>query len=273
MALTLYLLGEDRQIHSEELDSTPSLHTGRPLRNVHIWVDVPAALSAELTDAFNDARDYKHALPGDDGIRWVVVGSHSSSHTGDDPNRHHQADLREVEEVNAARLEFLGLTLEPSRYKEERSDEAEPLLVSAIVDAEAGLSEQLEAEIMRDRDNDPYFEVVRLGVNDEPVRMRFGHCLWQAVEGSGRRHLLRLVSEAGDDDSQNGWLLLDEPERTNVARRAVAAEAGIVALLEALEEVGTLTSEVVEGIRRRINEALDSQGWTLARTLDVERYF
>ena len=51
-----------------------------------------------------------------------MVASNSHSYTKYDRVHRHEAELREVEEIQAERLELLGLTLVPARYEEEAEE-------------------------------------------------------------------------------------------------------------------------------------------------------
>ncbi len=272
MSLTLNLLGLDRDLPVEELEPRPSPHTGRPLRHVRVRFRAPAVDSGGITDALGQARDAKQALSASDGSRWVVASSSYSYADGD--RRHlHEAELREVEEIRAERLELLGLTLVPTWYKEDVEDGL-GIVISARVDPGPVVEAALEREVARERDDDMYFDVRRAGVADTPIRMRFGRCLWQKTD-HGRAHLLRLVSETGDSEERRNGLraFLREPEFSVAARKAATAQAGFEASLEELWAVGALDGEAVKRIRGRVEQSLETGQRQLDEARELERFF
>lgn len=270
--LTLHLLDAELKLPVEELEPEPSPHTGRPLRRVRVWFRVSAEDSTTTADVLGRARDAEHALISPDGSRWVVVSS-SHSYTRGDRAHQHEAELREVEEIRAERLELLGLTLAPTRYKEEAEEDG-GLFISARVEPDPEVDAALEQEIVRERNEDLYFDVLRVGVSDTPVRVRFGRCLWQPTE-HGRAHLLRLVSEAGDsEERQHGYVpLLREPEFSIAAHKAAAAEEAFEALLDELKAAGTLSAEAIERIHVRVGQISKNQARDFDEARDLDQYF
>jgi hypothetical protein len=270
--LTLHLLDAEHELPVEELEPEPSPHTGRPLRRVRVWFRVPAEDSKTTTDVLGRARDAEHALVSPDGSRWVVVSSSHSNTQGDRLHRH-EAELREAEEIRAERLELLSLTLAPTRYKEEAEEDG-GLFISARVEPDHEVDAALEQEVVRERSEDLYFDVLRVGVSDTPVRVRFGRCLWQRTE-HGRAHLLRLVSEAGDSEERlQGYVPLSrEPEFSIAARKAAAAEEAIEALLDELRAAGTLSSEAIERVHTRAGQISENQTRDFDEARDLDEYF
>lgn len=270
--LTLHLSDAELKLPMEELEPELSPHTGRPLRRARVWLRVPTEDSKTTTDALGRAREAEHALVSPDGSRWVVIsGSHC--YAQGDRVHQHEAELREVEEIRAERLELLGLTLAPTRYKEEAEADG-GLFISARVEPDPAVDAALELEIVRERNDDLYFDVLRVGVSDTPVRVRFGRCLWQPTE-HGRAHLLRLVSEAGDsEERQHGYVpLLREPEFSIAARKAAAAEEAIEALLDELKAAGTLSAEAIERIRTRVGPISDNEARDFDEARDLDSHF
>jgi hypothetical protein len=102
--------------------------------------------------------------------------------------------------------------------------------------------------------DDPYFDVVRVGISDVPIRMRFGRCLWQKTD-SCRAHLLRLVAEAADHEQSRRPLSWFQPELSILEGKAAAAQEGIDALLGELHAAGTLPASALSAVRGRMEQA------------------
>jgi hypothetical protein len=169
----------------------------------------------------------------------------------------------EVETLQVSRLEFRGLVLIPERYKEEIAD---GLMVSAIIVPRPEESDRLEALMAESADSaEPlYFDVMRVGLCDSPIRMRFGRCLYEEVKEGQRRHLLRLVAEEGDTDLGPGLSMLHQPEFNRTIELAIANRKAVGVLVEELRDAGVLNSAAVQ----RIMAALVSDGDVTNRMLD-----
>jgi hypothetical protein len=156
--------------------------------------------------------------------------------------------------LQATLLEFRGLALIPERYKEEVSTGG--LMLSAIVSASAEETEKLDVLIIESREAEKpvYFDVVRVGVSDVPMRMRFGRCLFDAdVQEGGRQHLLRLVAEGDDAEMGPGLLMLHQPELARTMDRTIANHKAISVLADELRSAGVLDAAAVQ----RILDVLD----------------
>ncbi len=266
--ITLVLLGQPIEVSAEELDSEISPHTGRSLRQVRVAFSVAAEKSDKVSKALEKASTTEGALKGEDGSSWLVTGS-SYSYSNDDPVHRYSVELREDEPVRAERLGLLGFELKPTKYEEEARDGG--IDIVARVEPDAATDEALERAITEERD-EPYFDVLRIGVSEKTLRMRFGRCLWQKTD-TGRAHLLRLVSEQGDDEERQRGLMLLQPEFGHVARKAVAAEEAIDALLIELQSSSVLSEAAVSAIRSRADENLRKRWREFDETRDLNLHF
>lgn len=190
--------------------------------------------------------------------------------------------LREVEEIHAERLEFLGLTLTPSHYDEREASKAagddRPLMIVAEVAPSAEDSETLERYFIEEKlgnegEATQYFDLRRIGVQEESLQVRFGRCLWQRGEGGGRRHLLVFVGAEGDDEQTlRGYVGLDEPRASNAARVALQGREIAEAIIEEIALGDLLTPEALERIRQRGESAWDKRFRDLSETSDLSQF-
>lgn len=278
--MMLKLLGQFRDVDSTENEGKTSRHSGRLLREVEIGFRYDDALTKQITDELNTAREESAALESDDGTRWVV-GSHSHSNVNGGAWRFIVA-LREVEEIHAERLEFLGLTLAPSHYDEREASKTSgddgPLMIVTEVVPSADDSETLERCIMEQKllnedETNQYFGLRRIGVQDEPLQVRFGRCLWQKGQDGVRRHLLVFVGAEGDDEqTRRGYLGLDEPRGFNAARVALQGREIAEAVIEEIALAHLLTPEALERIRQRGESAWDRRFRDLSETSDLSQF-
>lgn len=276
--MMLKLLGQFRDVDSTEGEARTSRHSGRPLRQVEISFHVSDAAIKQVTDELNAAREERAALEDDDGTRWVV-GSHSHSNVNGGAWRV-TAVLREVEEVRAERLEFLGLTLLPSHYDEREASSDDLLMIVVEVAPSPEDSAALERHITEQRlrnegETAEYFALRRVGVQDEPLQVRFGRCLWQKSEGGARRHLLVFVAAEGDEDEEarRKFVGIDEPRSSNAARLALQGREVAEAIIDEMALAELLTPEALDRIRRRGETAWDRRFRDLNETSDLSLFY
>jgi len=270
--LRIELLGSDHDVELEELDSGFSPHTGRELRRVQVSLQVAAEKSEIVNDELSAAREPDHALSAD-GSRWTV---HDSSYSYQDgsPSHNYRAELHEVEEpAKAERVEMLGLSLVPSRYKEEADEDDGTLVISFLVAVKAGDDAVLESAIQHHRQSGAYFDVVRVGVSEEPLQVRFGRCLWRREE-DGRLHLLRLVGDSQVTDKDVGpWARLHQPQLRRSQKKIAALEDTVSGLIEQLEKAGVLDSEAAAAISAGTADSWSRHVRDFDEAGDLESFF
>ena len=122
-----------------------------------------------------------------------------------------------------------------------------------------------------------YFPVVRTGISEGPIQMRFGRCLWQQTAG-GKRHLITLVSQEGDTEETRGggWIAnLHQPQVSRLQDAAVLQDSRFEGLLSELMSAGVLDSESIERIRNpEVDQAtLMLRRRQFSRALDLDEYW
>ena len=275
--MRLKFLNQLRDVDSTENEGKTSRHSGRLVREVEIGFRCDDALVKQVTDELNAAREKKDALEGDDGARWLV-GSHSHSNVNGGAWEF-TAALREVEQVRAENLEFLGLTLAPSHYDEREAPGEDGFIIVAEVAPSAEDSEALERCIKEQKlrnagETIHYFDLQRIGVQDEPLQVRFGRCLWQEGESGVRRHLLVFIAAKGDDEPTRRRYIgfVDEPRGTNAARVALQGREIAEAIIEEIALANLLTPQALERIRQRGESAWEERFRDLSQTNDLSLF-
>jgi hypothetical protein len=255
--LQLHLLHEPEEVRAEDLEPMVSPHSGRRLRRVEIRFKTQEEDSKEVNRRLLRARDRDGALVDASGTQWLVTSNSYSFQNGGEVHSHH-AELQELEELRVERLEFLGLSVTPTVFEEEYDD---VIVISAIVEPDAELDAALEREITTSQQNEElrYFDVVRVGISDEPLRMRFGRCLWSDQTGN-RTHLIRFVEASWDEEPErSGISRWFQPELRWAMRKSAEAEEAVAALLETLRSAGALSDDNVADIETRIAAAWEKR--------------
>jgi hypothetical protein len=276
--MMLKLLGQFRDVEAEEGDARTSRHSGRSLRQVKVEFSCSDALREQVTAELNAARDVDDALESDDGARWLV-GSHSHSNVNGGA-WHFTVPLIEVDAVKAERLEFGGMNFEPHFYREEAVSDDDPIVITAELHPSSEREDERLEQLIGDQfalldDDDGYFSLVRHGVTEAPLRVRFGRCLWKKPDSPGvaRQHLVVLVSEQGDSERKQRGLNFDEPRSGNAARVALEGREMAEALLEELQAAGVLLPEALERVRQRAASAREQRFRDLNEARDLKEYY
>ncbi|MFG2357393.1 hypothetical protein [Streptomyces sp. NPDC048521] len=244
-SLKLALLGAVRELAAVQLPSVTSVHSGRPLRRFALELHVPderhQELDAELEEAA--ANDGKH-LHGTDAA-WRVSEGWTADSQGRRPEIYiYRMEVQEVEVLEASALEIEGLSLFPSRYKEQVDEDTVTVTLVAEVTGED--DERLE-ELLRDPD--AFYDVTRRGISDTPLRMRFGRCVWQRVADGRRRHHLELVADEGKAVAAPSPLaLVNQPQLGRTMERTIANTDALAKLLEELHSQGVLSENAFHAI-------------------------
>ncbi|MFF9431916.1 hypothetical protein [Streptomyces sp. NPDC014746] len=269
---SLHLLGVDREIEAEELPPATSAHTGRQLRRVEIELRVPGDLQDDLQDELKAAAAPAGQPLRGEGTSWLV-GNHSFSYTDNARPRvyTHRVELHEAEDLKASAVEIEGLTLIPTQYNEDIQDER--LLVSIVTEVSGEEGERLEELLVTLGDS--YVDVVRRGVSETPLRMRFGRCLWQKGEGDTRRHNLALVADEGQPEPPLGLAAIAQPQLGRTIEKTVATAKALDLLIEQLHSQGILTEEVAASIKAAAlpHDLTPRERREFSRTSKIESYW
>ncbi|MGC5041034.1 hypothetical protein ACLQ2C_36465 [Streptomyces sp. DT73] len=246
--LPLTLLGAIRDIPAEPLPPATSPHSGRPLRRFALKMRVPADRCDELNSELQAAAGLSgKPLQGPDAT-WRLSGDWSSHSRGERPEIYtYNVDIQEEEELQASALEIAGLTLIPAQYSEEIHDGT--IAVSLVTEVSDDEGERLEDLLTSEELGEEYFDVVRHGVSDTPLRMRFGRCVWQRGEGDTRRHNLTLVADEGQSPESSVFGLVNQPQLHRTTEKSVATANALDLLLEELHSQGVLTEDALTRIK------------------------
>jgi hypothetical protein len=167
---------------------------------------------------------------------------------------------------------MLGLSLRPRKYREEADEDDGRLIISILILVEGDDDTVLESAIREQRAMRGYFPVVRVGVRDSPIQVRFGRCLWKK-EASGRLHLLRLVADADVIREESAVHRIHQPELLLAQQKAAALEDMLSALLGKLGGVGVLNEAQAQEIRESADDSWGRHSRDFDEAANIERYF
>lgn len=241
------LAGEFRDLSTQEEDPVESRSTGRPLRRLMLDFTAGDDLTESLGDQFRDAAASSHRrtpITDDEGGNWKV-GNWSYSYQQNGSSMSYDVELVEIEKLEATRLRFAGLDVELEYYAEEEDSLGEQ---SRIIITEFLADEATAARLRTLSDADGYFDLVRVGITDEPLSVRIGRLLWQALDDQpgNRRFQVPFVTEEGDDDV----IGITDPRSWNTSKVAIRERARLSALVDELVAAGVIDDTALARIEQ-----------------------
>lgn len=256
--------GSKARVQIVEDASFSSKHTGASLKRRKVETAIKGQQNnQEFLASINQARTEGITSIDDDGnvVGIWKLANNSWRYTEGSPIYYHTLEIEETEELKIDRLVLGEITVRPYAYEESFSDD------TLTVEAKALLTEDQRAELRALLKEADYFPVVRYGINDEPMEMRFGPTYWSEHD-EGIKHELLLFEKKADEASPRlasvfRWMI---PMRHQVAENAETAEL----LLSALVNKGVLTEEEVEKIRADTAERRWNSQYKFYQVEDVD---
>lgn len=229
--------------------ASPSAHSGRPIRAIqaHCAVFGPDARTVVAALVEVSHADGGVAASGPDDLadtRWRIDQRQMTYNGDENPNTRYtyRFELAEIEMFALSELRVGDISLRPSRYDEKLDNSA------IIIDARVRLSGDDDAELRRliTESDAPYHTVTRVGVNETPLKMRFGRIKWME-QGNEREYALILVQDAYDRSPTSRKAFLPD---LNTAFGMAARTRGLFnALFATMVAKGVLADADVKAIR------------------------
>lgn len=245
--MQLNLLNEVVEATEDETAEFVSPHTGRTLREAEVILELPAEQGEVLAPHLDKLRREELPLSDAEGTEWLVrTFTYRQAATAQ-----FLLGLEQHERLEATLVEFGPFSLEPVYYNEFMAGGQLGVLAEFDISAPA---EELRSFIDRhltNRGEPEYFEVIRHGVNDQPVPMRLGRCLWQQLDASTERHQLSFFHAGDDAEVEPRHPEGFEPMLANAAHLLAETTETVEALLDELAAANVLSAEAVTRIRSR----------------------
>jgi hypothetical protein len=222
--------------------SFSSKHTGSSLRRLQVETTIRGQNSNEMfLSLIAKAKTEGVTFVDEDGNpigKWKI-GNTSWSHTDGTRIYYHTLDIEEIEELSLDRLVVGELTIHPYAYEERFEQD------TLRIEAKALLSEAQYAELKSMLQSSDYFQVVRHGINEQPVEMQFTLGYWSKHD-EGIKHELNLYEKKVDErpDRLRAAFQWIRSMSNQVAENKVCIDA----LLSTLADKGVLTTEEIEQI-------------------------
>jgi hypothetical protein len=259
--MEIFLELGDEKIPARVLEesSLDSKHTGCKLKQLEVEIVAKSKLmNDQLLAVIETGKQIGiNSTAGNGNVigKWKLTNNSYSYSTGTgDSNYYHTIRLEEKEDIKVTNLIVNKVELQPYSYNEEFDDDA------LIINAKVLLSEQQTKTLHKLMNGGLYFPVIRKGVSDTPLQMRFGQVLWSNCDG-GTKQKLMLVEEKYDE--KNKKIGLFEPQMTNMQTMLAENIELVAALSNMLVEKNILNMEDINKIREKAK----------AKIQDRENYF
>ena len=221
-----------------------SPHTGRAIRRLEVQFRTGSEQAREHVSAALSAG--KVTGTSDDGATFTVANhSHSYQHGSDVTT--FTVTVEEVEPLSCDRVVLDGaVELVPEQYQEEFRDGAVGVYLTATT-----LGPETEAfeALLLDHDPPHYFLVVRHGISETPMTMRFGRCLYRDRDDGTREHKVVLVQDVYDDRDELPFKGFHQPEMRRAEEAIVALQGTVGRLLDVLVASDVLRKEQAAAVR------------------------
>jgi hypothetical protein len=251
-------------VRVDRRESSVSPHSGANLERLTVSAIITGEAANESFGGFLQSANPEGvpevAEVGAIAKRWSV-GNHSWSYTDGNAFYHHTIELIELETLVADRLCLGDLEVVPYAYAERFDDDR--LVIETRVALPQDQHDQLKVMLTAAGS----FQVIRRGISDEPIEMRFGLCYWSPAD-SGFKHTLVLV-DVRKPEVGNGWAQTFQWVIA-VRQQSVKTAAIVDSLLDALVANRSMTPEEITAVRDDAQRRLADIEFDLFRVRDID---
>jgi len=242
-----------RDFECEEPIISP--HTGKKIERMYIGIKL---IGESMNNTFKAGRDNLEkgnifSIDEEENVikEYKLLNS-SYSYSGNNASTNtelrYRLHLEEVEKLEIKSLIIRDLEIFPYQYNEtydERKD-------SIIIEAKVKLTENEAAEILNTENDKIYFTVLRNGISEDKLGMRFGTVIWSKIEENIKLNLI-IVEKKYDEDGEKTSQLF-EPEISNIMSILSYTKNLNNELLELLISKKLVSVEEIDAIKKKAND-------------------
>lgn len=259
---------EIENVNYEESITSP--HTGEKLEKIYFDLDIQGKSMNDIVqnEIFNIKNGGVFSLneDGNNVKEYRLVKnpySYSGSYTDEDTVYSYTLYLEEVERLNIDGLIIGDLEVFPYEYKEEHDEDKNAIIITAKVKLT-----KKESKILRN--NDRYFKVIRKGISNKELEMRFGVPLWSEEENRIKERLIIVEKIYDENKSKSGSLF--QPEMSNIQNKLAYTENLNAELINLLLSKEILTSDEVENIKEKAELDIKNTWYDFYKVQDIDNF-
>jgi hypothetical protein len=232
----------------EELFTSP--FTGHQLKRFQVSLTVREQELSIFEDELDYVKVYGITEIDGDGteIRIYNIRNTSYSYSNNSDGRMYTFELSEEENVKIDKLLIEDIELTPYEYEETLSDGA--IIIHAKIKVTKDIADCIEGF---NENEGKYFTVIRVGINENPIKMRFGVNIWSEHEEGFVKYRLVIVEDKYDneDDVRRP---LNYPVTQNIQSMTLYHKSYIELLADLLVDNGLLSKEEIERLKEKARE-------------------
>lgn len=228
----------DCSVANEGREVSP--HTGNQLRLIEIeFVVYDKSVSDEIVGQLQRSKEIESLSGDSSGVKWKVDKNSVSHQVGSSRGYHHTITLTEREALVVEKLIIGDFEVVPYSYEESFSKDA--LMINAKIILSPDKIDQFRLLALTPG---RYLDVVRKGLSDTPVRMRFGRVFdWSSsAGGTSVKQAFNLVDQKYDESGSPRFDLYNKQIDTLLQENIVLWHT-IDAMAAKLTEAGILADE------------------------------
>lgn len=252
------------KLANEEFFTSP--FTGHKLRRFQVTLSV----REEQLSTFDDELEYVKinglTEVDDDGteIRKYNISNISYSYSNKSDGRMYSFELSEEEFVKIHKLLIEDIELIPYEYEETLSDNA--IIIHAKVTVTKDIANRIEGF---DENEKKYFTVIREGISEKPIKMRFGVNIWSENEDVIKYRLV-IVEDKYDTEDDNRRSL-NYPAAENVQSMTLYQKSYIELLADLFVDKDLLSKEEIERLKEKAEEEKYKNQRYIYQVKDVDK--
>lgn len=256
---------QTNKLDNEKYNISP--FTDKEIHTFSMTINVSNNKKEEFDYAISKNDVFRIDDNGNDICQYKVKNNYCS-YIGSEHNENtiytYNLSFKQVDKLELEALIFSGLTLYPYYYEESYDD-------GVIIEAKVKVTkEELETINSLQDNHDNYFEVLRQGINDKILSMRFGKTIWSEHESFYKINLILVEKSYDDIDNQRADLF--QPELYNMKDKVANLSAFSDELVRLLISKEILSKEDVDVIKGNINNRFNDEYRKLYKVTDIDEY-
>ncbi len=250
-----------------------SRHTGRQLSKTVIEFQAPREKPSSLEEALSIAKSQGVTSIDEDGdviTNWKVA-ERSRSYSSNDRYETVQWEITEVEQLNCHRLILGELEVVPHQYSE--TIWRGGIMISLV--AELSLDQRERLEAFR-TESEKYFQVIRDGVSNDQLEMRFGQLVWSQNDEKYSQGITLIEKRSDESEGDEGLGSVFSSKHSDVhllQKKFALLTIQNNHLLDLLQAKALLTQEERTNLIKSSPEEIQSQLVLFEEVRDLEKWF
>lgn len=242
--------------------------TGNQLKSFRITISVREQQLSKFEVDLDYVKKYGVSEVNDEGteIRKYNISNTSYSYSNNSDARKYTLELSEVENIKIDKLLIEGIELTPYEYEETLSEGA--IIINAKVNVTKDIANRIEGLY---KIEEKYFNVIRKGISENPIKMRFGKNIWSEYEDEVIKYRLIIVDKKYDTEENDIGRPFNYPELQNIQDMTLYHKSYNELLADLFVEKGLLSKEEIEKLKEKADIEKNKYVRYIYKVKDVDK--